>query len=148
VVDGSRGWVVDGSRGRLVGRSRGRLVGRSRGRLVGWSRGGCVGGFGGGLVGVVVGHSFVGHISDEARVTINTVDNTLDAAVGKLDGVLAMSLVSITLLLLLEVLVIVAVLVVHIVGKVVEGSGVGVVRVGQRVSHSHGDEGKECNEGL
>ena len=109
----------------------------------GWC--GLVSGSGSGLVsggGVVFGLSFVGDIGDETRVTIDLVHNTLDTTVGKLDSVFAVGLVAVAVFFVVEVLVVVAFLVVHVIAEVVEGSHVGVGGCGVAGLVGQSDRGK------
>ena len=140
------GLVDYGSGSRLVDN-------RSGSGLVDRFGGGLVSGLGGGLVSIVVGLSFIRDISDETRVAINLVHNTLETTVGKLDSVLAVGLVSVAVLFVIEVLVVVTFLVVHVIAEVVEGSHVGVGLVGWGgvaglVGQGDSGEGKDGNKGL
>ena len=138
--------------------SRGGSGSVSWGGLVGhWSGSGGVGDGSGlvggsGLVSIVFGLSFIGDIGDEARVAIDAVNHPLDATVGKGNAVLAVGLVTVSLLLLVELLVIITLtLVVHVIPEVVEGSGVGVVVGavgGGVVGLCEGRKGQQGDKGL
>ena len=110
-------------RGRVVGSGvvRSRLVGR--GRVV---RSGLVGG--GGVVRSGLGISVILDISDKARVIINSVGHGLGTAVGEEDGVLAVGVVAIPVLVSLEVGA--GVVIMDSVAVVVVGRGVVVLRGG------------------
>ena len=76
---------------------------RCGGRFVGGCRGGFVSGFGVVIVGT--GFTFISDIGDETGISIDAVDDALDAAVGQFYGIFAVGLVTRSLLLLVEFLV-------------------------------------------
>ena len=143
---GFRSGLRSGLVNRLGSGSRSGLVNHGCGFVddgSGWC--GLVSGSGSGLVsgsGVVFGLSFVGDIGDETRVTIDLVHNTLDTTVGKLDSVFAVGLVAVAVFFVVEVLVVVAFLVVHVIAEVVEGSHVGVGGCGVAGLVGQSDRGK------
>ena len=80
-----------------------RLVNGFWGRFVGGCRGGFVSGFGVVIVGT--GFTLISDIGDETGISIDAVDDALDAAVGQFYGIFAVGLVTRSLLLLVEFLV-------------------------------------------
>ena len=139
------GWLVSWGRDRFVHWSwlvndRSWLVGWDRCRLVslGWD------------VSIVVSLTLIADISDEARVTVNTVGNVLNASIGKLDTVFTVGGVSISSLVLVEVLWLIAINVVDSILIGVDWGGIGVViRWGVLVvSHGGSKEGKDSDCGL
>ena len=89
---------------------------------------------------VVVGSSlsFISYISNETRVTINTVDNTLNPTIRKCNRVFTMSLMSIAVLVMLKSL---GFVVIDIVTKIIEGNYIRVV-IWSRVIAKDDDTGK------
>ena len=145
---GFRGGLIDDG-SRLVNNGS-RLVDNRSGLVDNGCGSGFVSGSGGGLVSVVFGLSFIRDISDETRVTINLVHNTLETTVGKLDSVFAVGLVSVAVLFVVEVLVVVAFLVVHVIAEVVKGGyvGVGWGGIAGLVGQGDSGKGKDGNKGL
>ena len=119
-------------RGGLVGNNRCGLVSRLRSRLIDWvvrSRGRLVDRLG--AVGLILSLSLIPHISNEARISLYLVGDNLGTAIGKLNTVFTMGVVSVSVLLLLECLVVITLaIVVDIVVKCVDWCGIRVCLIG------------------
>jgi len=79
------------------------------------------------MVVIRTGLSFIPHISNETRITINTVGNNLCTAIRESNRVFAMGLISITVFIMLESLWFISFLVVDIVAKSIQGSYIRVI---------------------